>query len=299
VNGTPAVCLIGFGEVGQVLAADLAARGVSTLSAWDRQFADAASAPRRAAARSGVRVGSDAADALSGAVVAISAVTASECVSAARQCAPSLAPGTFYLDLNSVAPATKLEAAALIEAAGGRYVEAAVMSPISPKRIAAPILLGGPRARGFQPLAAGLGFSGAEVFADETGRASAAKMCRSVMIKGIEALLTESLLSARHYGVERTVLESLEGMLPVGDWQALSRYMISRSLQHGTRRAEEMREVARTVEAAGITPWMSLACAARQDWAADSGRTASVEPLEALLDAVLKARVNAPGAPRC
>ena len=299
MSATPSICLIGFGEVGQILAADLAARGVAALGTWDIKFADRDSRPSRAAARSGIRVGTDAADALAGAELVISAVTASECVNAARRCAESLPKGAYFLDLNSVAPATKVEAGAAIEAAGGRYVEAAVMSPNAPRRIAAPILLGGPHARAFEPLADRLGFTGAKTFADATGQASAAKMCRSVMIKGIEALLTESLLAARHYGVERTVLDSLQGMLPVGDWPALARYMISRSLEHGTRRAEEMREVARTVEAAGVRPWMSLACAARQDWAADHRTSADAEPLEALLDAVLGSRDPAAGVPRC
>ena len=50
------------------------------------------------------------------------------------------------------------------------------------------------------------------VFSDEIGRASAAKMCRSVIVKGMEALLGESLLAARHYGVESAVLESLRAV---------------------------------------------------------------------------------------
>src|SRR5205814_2940164 len=76
-------------------------------------------------------------------------------------------------------------------------------------------------------------------------------MCRSVIIKGMEALLAESLLTARRHGVEDAVLASLQDLFPVGDWRALARYMISRSLQHGRRRAEEMREAVKTVAEAG------------------------------------------------
>jgi 3-hydroxyisobutyrate dehydrogenase-like beta-hydroxyacid dehydrogenase len=137
------------------------------------------------------------------------------------------------------------------------------------------------------------------VFSDVIGRASAAKMCRSVVIKGIEALLTESLVAARRYGVEETVLESLHGMLPVGDWRVLSRYMISRSLHHGRRRAAEMREVAITVAETGIEPSMSAACAERQDWAAAHGAAKDHESLEALLDAILAGVPEPIGAPRC
>ena len=93
------------------------------------------------------------------------------------------------------------------------------MSPIEPKRIASPMLIGGPQASSFAPLARALGFTGVEVFDVCVGRASAAKMCRSVMIKGLEALLTEGLLAARHHGVEATVLESLSDLLPGADWR--------------------------------------------------------------------------------
>jgi hypothetical protein len=65
--------------------------------------------------------------------------------------------------------------------------------------------------------------------------------------------------------------------------------MISRSLQHGRRRAEEMREVARTVAEAGIDPWMSDACAQRQEWAAAHAGARDRSPLAPLLDAVLAA----------
>ena len=131
----------------------------------------------------------------------------------------------------------------MIEAAGGRYVEAAVMSPIAPRRLGSPLLLGGPHARQFLPLAQALGFSGVDgLCRRRSAAASAAKMCRCVIVKGLEALLAESLLTARRHGVEAAVLASLQDLFPVGDWDELARYMISRSVQHGRRRAEEMAE---------------------------------------------------------
>src|SRR5436190_1680860 len=107
------------------------------------------------------------------------------------------------------------------------------------------------------------------------------------MIKGVEALLTESMLAARHYGVEQVVLDSLSDLLPLPDWTATAQYMIARSLEHGTRRAEEMREAARTVEEAGVTPLMSRAIAERQDWAAGY-KGALDDDLKAMLDAINK-----------
>jgi 3-hydroxyisobutyrate dehydrogenase-like beta-hydroxyacid dehydrogenase len=260
------VCLIGLGEVGRTFAAELKAKGVRRITAYDLLFDDPQSRPSRSAAELGVVACASAAEAATGAQLIVSAVTAAQAVAAARAAAGGIGQGAWFWDLNSASPGAKQTAGQAIEAAGGRYVEAAVMSPIHPKGLASPMLLGGEHAAEFLDWAATLGLS-ARVFSEAVGKASAAKMCRSVMIKGVEALLAECLLSARHYGVEEAVLGSLNDLLPNPDWPRLARYMISRSLVHGKRRAEEMREVARTVDEAGLEPWMSRAAAERQDWA--------------------------------
>ena len=284
------VCLLGFGEVGQALAVDLTARGVSGLVAWDILFPVADSAPRRATAAKGVRAAASVEDATAAADLVISAVTAAQDVAAARSVVPCLKRNAWFVDVNSVSPGVKVEVSQIIEAAGARYVESAIMSPINPKRAASPMLFGGPHAAEFLPIARQLGFTGARVFSDQIGSASAAKMCRSVIIKGMEALLGESLLAARRYGVENAVLESLGTLLNADDWRAQARYMISRSLVHGRRRAEEMREVARTVVEAGFEPRMSSACAVWQDWASAHRTAAAHEDLNDLLDAIAEGR---------
>jgi 3-hydroxyisobutyrate dehydrogenase-like beta-hydroxyacid dehydrogenase len=290
------VALVGLGEVGEVLARDLHAAGAASLAAWDRLFVRPDSAPRRLAdslpylARAGGM-----AQAVRGVPLVICAVTAAECCAAAAEVARSIERGAFYLDLNSVSPGTKAQAAHAIESAGGRYVEAAVMSPISPQRLAAPIWLGGPHAAEFLPQARALGFSGAAVYSATPGKAAAAKMCRSVIIKGMEALLAESLVTARHYQVEEAVLGSLKDLLPASDWAHLARYMIGRSLQHGARRAEEMREAVRTVAEAGLDPWMSRGCVERQQWAAEHADAQQVPSLSGVLDALLQELSLPPG----
>jgi 3-hydroxyisobutyrate dehydrogenase-like beta-hydroxyacid dehydrogenase len=277
------VGLIGFGEVGQILAADLAAAG-AVVMAWDLQFTDPASSPARVATPA--TRARDSAEAVRGARLVISAVTADQTLAAATEAARGLAPPAFYLDLNSVSPATKREAASIIDRAGGRYVESAVMSSFPKRRLATPMLLGGAHAPDLVARLQPLGFASMTVFSPEIGPAAAAKMCRSVMVKGIEALLMESLLTARHFGVADTVLASLAELLPGPDWAKLAPYMLGRSMQHGRRRAEEMREVAATVAQAGLMPALCEAVAARQDRAAALASAREASTLPAMLDAM-------------
>lgn len=280
-----AIALIGFGEVGATLADDLAHRAAQ-IAAWDTKFSDSESVPSQAVAARSIRKAANAADAVRSADLVISAVTAAQAEAAASEAAPALAADAIFLDLNSASPNAKRAAAERVNGAGARYVEAAVMAPIAPKRVAAPMLLGGPHAEAALPMLGDLGFAGVSFYADAYGKAAAAKLCRSIVIKGMEALLAESLLAARHYGVEESVLASLSNLLPAPDWPERARYMISRALEHGTRRAEEMLEAARTVEEAGLAPLLSDAIAQRQAWAAAFVDALEHEDLVAMLDAI-------------
>jgi 3-hydroxyisobutyrate dehydrogenase-like beta-hydroxyacid dehydrogenase len=293
------VTLIGLGEVGTVFAEDLAARGHTDLVAWDIAFADPASPASRAAAALPVARAGAAAAAARGADLVVSAVTAANCHPAAAAAAPGLSPGAWFFDLNSSSPGHKKEAARAVERSGGRYVEAALMSPIAAGRLASPFLLGGPHSSEFASAAGAWGLSGLTVYSEEVGRAAASKLCRSVIVKGLESLLTESLLAARHYGVEKEVLDSLSNILPEADWQAVATYFISRSLLHGRRRSEEMAEAAATVEEAGVEALMSHAASKRQLRAAGHAGAATEPDLAAVIDHIRRslAAAGGPGSP--
>ena len=261
--------LVGYGEVGRILAEDLRAAGASDLATWDLKFETADGDALKTQARDhGVRVTASLAALVADADLVISAVTASQTLAVAAQCAPSLAARAFVLDLNSASPSAKQQAGALIDGAGGRYVEAAVMTSIPPYRIRVPMLLGGPHASELAPALTALGFA-VTVTSDRLGVASATKMCRSVMIKGLEALTVESLSSARAYGVEDAVLASLAETFPQIDWEAQASYFFHRAIQHGRRRGEEMREVAVTVADTGLAPLAAEAIAGRMEGLAE------------------------------
>lgn len=286
------VTLIGLGEVGRVAAEDLARLGVTALTAWDIAFGDPGSPASRNAAdlnAAGVPVvaASSGAVAVAEADVVLAAVTAANDLAAATAAAEGLRPGTWFLDLNSSSPEQKQQAAAVVHDAGGRYVEAALMSAIHPRRLAAPFLLGGPNAKAFlAEVAPAVGLTGASLYSAQVGTAAATKLCRSVVVKGLEALFTESLLAARAYGVEGDVLASLSNILPEADWESVARYFVSRSLQHGQRRSEEMIEAAETVAQAGVEPLMAAAAAERQAWAAGHAPALEAPDLAGMLDAI-------------
>ena len=262
------VALIGYGEVGRILAEDLRAQGVA-VNAFDLKLAGEAGNPmRQHAAQHGVVLAASHTDTVRHADLVVSAVTASQAVPVAQACTPAVGHGAFFLDFNSASPGAKIKAAGFIDAAGGRYVEGAVMTSIPPHRIKVPLLLGGPNAAALEPLLNALGFA-AKVASAQLGVASATKMCRSVMIKGLEAMVIESFTAARAYGVEGALLASLAETFPGIDWEKQGAYFFQRAIEHGRRRSEEVREVAETVRDAGLTPWSAQGTAERQAWVAD------------------------------
>jgi 3-hydroxyisobutyrate dehydrogenase-like beta-hydroxyacid dehydrogenase len=286
--------LIGCGEVGRIFAAALLPQ-VASVSAWDLKFSDAA--VRSDAKAQGIHTTENLADLCRRSQLVISAVTASSTLAVAREAADHLNAGAFFLDLNSASPGTKQQAAALIEAAGARYVEAGVMTSVPPHGIRVPMLIGGPHAAALLPMLSALGMN-ATVASERVGVASATKMCRSVMIKGLEALVIESYATARAHGVEDAMIATLQETFPGIDWTEQGSYFFSRVARHGQRRAEEMREVANTVREAGFEPFMAAAIAEKHDWMAAQSRAGVFQDLPAqpgwqhFADALLQARAK-------
>jgi 3-hydroxyisobutyrate dehydrogenase-like beta-hydroxyacid dehydrogenase len=266
----PALAFIGFGEAGQALAAGFRSQGVAPIAAWDILFPDAKGGARlRAAAEElGVRMGRDAHDAVRGADIVFSAVTAASNLEAARQAAPGLASGQFYVELNSVSPNRKREAAAIV-GSRARFVGMAVMAPVHPLRHRTPVLVSGPAAAEIVPLLRRCGMDVDEAGQD-VGAAAAVKMVRSVMVKGLGALTQECFLAARRAGVEERIIASLTQSYPMIDWAKLADYNLERMATHGLRRAAEMRDVCETLESLGVEPALTRGTVAREQRTGDA-----------------------------
>ncbi|PXW79209.1 3-hydroxyisobutyrate dehydrogenase-like beta-hydroxyacid dehydrogenase [Blastomonas natatoria] len=250
---------IGFGEAGRAFAWPGA-------RAFDRKTDMLAErgAMLAAYADAGVRGEDDAATALAGAGVVLSLVTADQAVAASRSYAPMLESGALWLDMNSVAPASKADAAALIEAVGGRYVDVAVMAPVLPQRRNVPLLVSGPHAADAAEVLQALGFANVSIAGDAIGQASAIKMIRSVMVKGLEALSAECAMAASRAGVLDAVTASLDASWKPQGWAERFDYNLDRMMAHGLRRAAEMEEVAATLADLGVDPVMTRGTIQRQ-----------------------------------
>ena len=279
-NGKPAIAFVGFGEAGQAIAEGLHEAGVETMAAWDILFAESRGDKLKHAADTvGVRRAQSAADAVRGADMIISAVTAASSVEAVRSIKTHLAGTPYVLDINSVSPGRKQETATLLGDAG-RYVDVAVLAPIHPARHKTPMLLAGPHTQAIAPMLTALGMR-VSVAGTETGAAAAIKMVRSVMIKGIEALTLECFLAASRAGVIDEVAASMKNNYPGLDWAKIVPYNLERMANHGERRAAEMEEAADTLRELGVEPLMTQATVKRQR---EMGQIGTQQSVRGVLD---------------
>jgi 3-hydroxyisobutyrate dehydrogenase-like beta-hydroxyacid dehydrogenase len=296
-TGADRIAFLGFGEAAQAFlkgwrsrpdfAAPVVAYDVKTDSS-DPCVRDAKRADYAAA---GVEEAGNAPGALFGAPLVFSVVTADQAKAAAIAALPGLARGAFFFDCNSCAPQTKARSANLVEAAGGRYVDVAVMSPVHPRLHRTPLLISGPHAEAATAALSALDMA-PKVHAGPVGSSSAIKMIRSVMIKGLEALACECALAGRAAGVDADVLASLDETFPGFDWKKRVAYMLERMMTHGVRRAAEMRDVALTVDQLGLDGAMSRGAVAWQQRVGELGlRAADGDPADYrdLADRILSA----------
>lgn len=270
------VGFIGFGEAGFTIGQGLRSAGLEHLLAYDvaADSSDRGPLIRHRADTAGARLVASPAELAANAAILLSTVTCSSAVDAARQHAPFLRGGPsphVYADLNSVSPAVKRQLGDVIAATGAAFVEVAVMAPVGPYGHRVPMLLGGPGAETFVRAMHAFDMRLQVLPGAAIGTVAAVKMCRSIVVKGLEALLTECVLGASEYAATEHVFASLQESYPGIDWKQLADYDINRLVVHGERRAREMEEVAETLREAGVEPIMAEATARRQDWSARLG----------------------------
>jgi len=277
-----AIAFIGFGEAAQAFLSGFRTEpdfnaSVATFDVKTDSPDAAVRAKKRADyAKANVVGASTAPEAVAGAEVVFSVVTADRAHEAAIAALPGLTKLAFFFDCDSCAPQTKALTAGEVDAAGGRYVDVAVMAPVHPRLHKTPLLISGPHTGEAAPILAALGME-ARIHEGPVGAASAIKMVRSIVMKGLEAVVAECVLAGTKAGVIDAVLDSLDDTYPGFDWKKRSAYMLERVMTHGLRRAAEMREVALTVELLGLAPAMSSASVTWQQAIGELGMSATAE----------------------
>jgi 3-hydroxyisobutyrate dehydrogenase-like beta-hydroxyacid dehydrogenase len=258
---------VGFGEAAYHIAKGLRQPGIASITAFDIKVTDRV---RGRAAETQTRLAETNRDLAESCDIVMSAVTADQALTAAGENAPYLTARHIYADLNSVSPGVKQSIARAIGGTGARFAEIAMMAPVPPYNQKVPMLAGGVGAPDFVAKLAPFGIS-AEIVSSEVGTAAATKMFRSIIVKGMEALLTECVLGATRYDADQRVFASLAETFPGIQWQELANYMVGRVVVHGERRAREMDEVAATLREIDIEPIMAEAIVRRMDWSVEAG----------------------------
>lgn len=255
------IALIGFGEAGQMFGKGLAQK--NDVHAYDIKITETM---RKTASESGVTLSGNQDRIISQADYIFSLVTADQATLAANSAATFLTPHQIYFEMNSVAPDTKRSNAKLIPS----LVDVAIMAPVHPHKMNVPLLLSHPNVARHVTQLTGLGFN-AKIAGEDIGKAAAIKLCRSIMIKGMEALTVECLSTSNYYGVEKEVLASLHASFPEMGWDKdRADYWFERVTTHGKRRAAEMREAAKMVAQTGVCSQMALETSKTQDLFTDT-----------------------------
>ena len=233
------VSLLGLGEAGSRLAADLAAAGAD-VRGYDPAVPGEPD-PRAATA---------------GADVVLSVNSAAAALAAATAAVPALRPGAVYADLNTAAPALKRELAALVTAAGALFADVALLGPVPARGLRTPALASGDGAPAFAAALVPLGMP-VEVVSAEAGDAATMKLLRSVFMKGLAAAAMESLEGAEAAGHEKW----LRGELAAVIGEPLLDRLLEGSRAHAARRVDEMEAATELLRGLGIEPRIAAASA--------------------------------------
>ncbi len=244
----PVVAVLGLGEAGGRLAADLVAAGLD-VRGYDPNAPDVAEGPTRTPDLEAAVAGSD---------VVLSVNTANAALDAAEASLPALRESTIYADLNTAAPELKRALAALVAGVGARFADVALLGPIPQRGLRAPVLASGAGAQAFADVFVPLGMP-VTVVSAEAGDAATLKLVRSVFMKGLAAAVVESMQAAEAVGHAEWLAQEIDTMI--------GRPFLERTLEgsrkHAARRVDEMEAARDLLLELGMEPRIASASAAQ------------------------------------
>ncbi|MDS2172972.1 NAD(P)-binding domain-containing protein [Nesterenkonia sp. CL21] len=220
------VAVLGLGEAGQVFARAFAQAGDHVVG-FD---------PGPARTPDGVVRADTAAEAVAEAEMVLSLTTARFAVAAAEQCRAALSPGVLYLDLNASSPEVKKSVETVLEGAA-QVVDGAVIGSVRAFGATVQVLLSGAASGEVEQQLSRVG-TRTEILGAQVGDASRRKLLRSIFMKGLSALVQESLEAAAGAGDEQWVRQQMAEAL-VGGESTVDR-LDSGIRIHARRRSQEL-----------------------------------------------------------
>ncbi|MFD2937528.1 NAD(P)-dependent oxidoreductase [Spirosoma flavum] len=246
------IAILGLGEAGSHFANDLVG---PRLVAFGVNVVGHDPAPKHTLLPS-VRLAANNADAVRGADIILSVNLSAVAELVAAEVLPALQPGQIYAEMNTASPDTKRAVAAIVEQAGAMAVDVAIMAPVPPKGILSPFLVSGPGAVLFAEKLRPLGVD-ITVLSDEMGEAATRKLLRSIVYKGMAAVIGEAVEASRAFGLEDYIREQIRSI--IGDNDALIDRFLEGSKTHALRRSHELEAVVSMLTACAVEPVMSRA----------------------------------------
>ena len=240
------VGFLGLGEAGSLIAADLAAAGV-TVRGWDPLVPESP----------GVETTAGPAEVAQDADIVVSVNSAHDALDAARSVLDTLGPGQLYADFNTAAPGRKKEVAAAVDPTGAAFADVALLQSVPGRGLRTPAMASGAGAARFAEHFGAWGMP-VEVGTDEPGYAASRKLARSVFLKGLAAAAGEALATGEALGCEAWLREDLSRWLADADVDAFD-HLVEGSRKHAVRRRAEMEAAVAMLEELGVTPRVAAA----------------------------------------
>lgn len=261
---------IGFGEAAFHIAKGLSGAGLRGIRAFDVMADDAKAGPlvRERAAQAGVELTGSLAGLVSSCTTIFCATSAKYALSIGSEVATLSKKGTLYADLNSASPGTKKKIGEAIALKGGLFVDVAVMELVPPHGHKVPLAVSGSGAKEFIDRLSPYGMK-ISYIGETAGSSSALKMLRSIFMKGLTALLLETLVAGRKAGVDTQIMDSISGTLDSRPIAETAKLLVTRTAIAAERRVAEMGEVMDTLQELGLDSSSSKATQAKLQWLAD------------------------------
>ena len=252
MTGVTRVCVFGLGEAGSLIAGDLASLPNVEVHGYD---------PAEVATPAGVVRHARPEAAVAGADVVLGVTAAADAKAALAQALDAIPRGAIYADLATAPPALQRSLAATAAGAGLGFTDVALMAPVHGTGLRTPALASGPGARAFVATIGRLGMP-VEHAGDEPGMAATRKLLRSIVVKGLTALVVESMAAAEAAGLAAETWDNVVGQIAAAD-EELVRRLVTGTGRHAARRIHEMEAAAELLAELGVEPLMTSATAAR------------------------------------